>query len=78
MFVALFFVDALVFWPTLFRLLYVLRMSSIVSSFYADSNEQLAQAKKKKLFIFVFLLLLFDAILELGIYLSFAFVNNLR
>ena len=49
--------DILVFWPVILRLYYVRRVASFVKAFYANSDEELAKVRERKVSIVIFILM---------------------
>ena len=59
-------IDITVLWPTVMRLYYLQRVSTIIKSFYSDTNEWLAQLKHRKsltaIFIVILVILLYQLV----------------
>ena len=70
--------DFFVFWPTFIRLFYVHRILYVVRSFYANSNEELARARKIRIEAFIFFAALVVEIIQLGFTFTVAFETNFR
>ena len=70
--------DVFAFWPIILRLFYVQRVIYVVRSFYANSNEELAQARKTRIEAFIFIAAGAVEILQLGFTFTVAFETSFR
>ena len=71
-------IDVVLFWPTIFKLFYVHRVISIYKSFFADSNEERAKTKIRKVFLTVLLIAAAAEVLQLGFTFTVAFEESFR